>query len=311
MNPAAPFLLGIAVLGGYGLAALRRRLHARRQLHAVAERLERLGTAPGGLAVGAVPGLRGGRDLPPGLPVRLKRLLLRADYVPDGSALALLAAAALALGGALGWRIGPLVGAAGALCVLAAGPIALHVLANRRIAALREGMPFFIDGIRQVLMAGGSLQQALLRASASTAPALRRFLAPMIRRIDNGAAPGDSLVWLAERLDLAELHMFAAAVQASMRYGGRLSAVLANLATTLRERSRIERELRAATAETRVSAMLIGGLPAIAGLAMGLLNPHYADFFLGNPTGHRLLAIALGLQLAGVLAMRRLMRLDY
>lgn len=311
MNALATLLVGSTALAGFGVAGLRRRLRARRQLHAVAERLELLGSAPGGLVTEAVPGLRGGRELPAGLPARLQVLLLRADYVPDGSVLALLAAAALAVGGALGLRLGPLVGAAGALAVLAAGPIGLQMLASRRIAALRDGMPFFIDGIRQVLMAGGSLQQALLRATASTSPALRRYLAPMIRRINNGAAPGDSLVWLAERLDLAELHMFAAAVQASMRYGGRLSAVLANLAHTLRERARVERELRAATAETRVSAMLIGGLPAIAGLAMGLLNPKYAAFFLGDPTGHRLLAIALGLQLAGVLAMRRLMRVDY
>lgn len=311
MNPVAALLIGGTALVGFGAAELSRRLRTRRQLQGVAHRLQGLGRPAAGGAGAMVPGLRGGRELPVGLPARLRIMLLRADYVPDGSVLALLAAAALGAGGVLGLKLGAFVGLAAALAVAAAGPLALHLLAKRRVAALRDAMPFLIDGIRQVLMAGGSLQQALVRASASTAPELRRYLEPMIRRINNGATPGDSLVWLAERLDLVELHMFATAVQASARYGGRLSVVLANLAATLRERARVERELHAATAETRVSALLIGSMPAATGIAMGVLNPRYATFFLSDPDGHRLLAIAIGLQLVGVLAMRRLMRLEY
>ena len=78
-----------------------------------------------------------------------------------------------------------------------------------------------------------------------------------------------------------------------------------------RDRDRVTRELRAATAETRVSALLIGALPVIAFVLMSALNPRYATFFMPDPTGHRLLAVAGGLQVLGVVAIRRLLRLDY
>lgn len=296
--------LALPVFGGLGLVASAGRWRGRRQ---TAERLQQIAPRATGTT-----GLRGGaRELPTGLPAWLRTMLFRADYVPDTGAILLLVAVALVLGGMLGWRVNWLVGFAGALLALAAGPLALRVLAARRIGVLVDAMPFFIDSIRQMLMAGTSLQQALVRVSGNAEPGLHRYLQPMVRRIQNGASVGDSLAWLADRLDLAEMHMVAAAVQANIHYGGRLSTVLGNLATTLRDRARIIRELRAATAETRVSAMLLGALPVTSGVLMSIANPRYADFFLGNPTGHHLLAVALGLQLAGLLAIRRLMRLDF
>jgi tight adherence protein B len=40
-------------------------------------------------------------------------------------------------------------------------------------------------------------------------------------------------------------------------------------------------------------------------------NPAYIDFFLQDARGHRLAIIAVGLQLAGMLVMRRVMRLTF
>ncbi len=105
--------------------------------------------------------------------------------------------------------------------------------------------------------------------------------------------------------------MLAVAVQASMQYGGRLSLVLGNLAATLRDRVRVSRELKSATAEMRVSAYVVGALPIVSGIVMGVANPSYAQFFIHDPTGHELLAVAGGLQIIGIMAMRKLMRLDY
>lgn len=306
MNGAQLILLGIITLmlcGGLTVLAGGQRRRDKRQ---VADRVQQLGLR-GGMTVVRV----GGRELPSGLPNWLRVTLLRADYVPDGGAITLAVGLALLVGGVLGWQVNWIAGTGLALMLLAVGPVALRMLAARRIAVMVNAMPFFIDSVRQMLISGVSLQQALSRVTAGTDPGVRRYLRPMVRRIQNGAAVGDSLVWLADRLDMAEMHMFAAAVQANLRYGGRLSTVLGNLANTLRDRERVTRELRAATAETRVSALLLGSLPVVAFALMSMLNPKYATFFFTDPTGHRLLAIAGGLQVIGVVAIRRLLRLDF
>jgi len=105
--------------------------------------------------------------------------------------------------------------------------------------------------------------------------------------------------------------MFALAVQANIHYGGRLSNVLISLSQALRDRARVTRELRAATAETRVGSMVIGSLPVAAAILMTLLNPTYLPFFRDTADGHELLMVAIGLQVTGVLVMRRLLRLDF
>jgi tight adherence protein B len=306
VNGAQLLLLGCVTLSLCGALVVASGGQRRRDRRQVADRVAQLGPRGGATAVRVA-----GRELPGRLPGWLRVTLLRADYVPDGGTITLAVGAALLLGGVLGWQVNWVAGFGLALLLLAAGPVALRLMAARRIAVMVSGMPFFIDSVRQMLISGVSLQQALGRITAGAEPGMRRYLQPMARRMQNGAAVGDSLVWLADRLDLAEMHMFAAAVQANLRYGGRLSNVLGNLANTLRDRERVTRELRAATAETRVSAWLIGALPAVAFALMCMLNPKYATFFFTDPTGHRLLAVALGLQILGVVAIRRLLRLDY
>jgi len=245
------------------------------------------------------------------LPAWLKVTMARADFVPSTASMVKWAGGAVVVALLLTWRLDWVAGIGGLLLGLAAGPVWLRVLAKRRINKLVEGLPFLFDAIRQMMMAGGSLQQALLRATENADFAMRRYLDPVMRRMQNGASIGDSLTWQAERLNLAELHMLAVAVQASMQYGGRLSLVLANLSATLRDRTRVARELRSATAEMRVSAYVVGALPVASGIVMSLANPSYATFFLHDPTGHTLLAVAIGMQLIGVMAMRHLMRMDY
>ena len=134
---------------------------------------------------------------------------------------------------------------------------------------------FFLEYLiaRKMLATGNSVQQALTRRDRENAnPHMQRYLEPMIRRMQNGAAVGDSSTWLAERLDVLELHMFATAIQTNIRYGGRLSAaVLANLITVLRDRrARRPAELKAATSETRMSALILGALP------IARRRPHHA-----------------------------------
>jgi tight adherence protein B len=245
------------------------------------------------------------------LPSWLQTTMARADFVPDVHNLLALSGATLATALLLAWRLDWIAAIGGPLLMIAIVLLTLRVMAARRINKLIEGLPFFFDAIRQMMTAGGSLQQALIRANDNADFCMRRYMDPVMRRVQNGASVADSLAWQAGRLNVAELHMFAIAVQASMQYGGRLSVVLANLTATLRDRTRVTRELRAATAEMRVSAYVIGALPMASGLVIGLMNPRYVTFFIHDPIGHELLGVAVGMQVIGVLAMRHLMRLDY
>jgi len=300
-------LLGIlALFVMAGLSLLSGRAQRRRQQQ-VQARLQALRDAlPAGETVA-------GRVVT--APARMPRLvrlwLARADVALSPR---LLTAAGLLLAGivaGLAWLFGPIAAAAVAAAVPACGLYILANLARRRLDAFIVGLPMFLDAVRQLLMVGNSTQQALLKAAENASPALQLYLQPMIRRINNGAPIPEAVSWLANRLDVPELYMLGTAIETNFRFGGRLSAVLANLVQILRDRARVGRELKAATAEIRFSAIILGMMPLVAVVMIGLARPSYVMFFFEAEQGPRLAAIAVGLQLLGILVMRRIMRLEF
>lgn len=245
------------------------------------------------------------------MPDFLERNLARADVTIGarffiGYGVALLIGVVLTTwwAGALGFVLALLIG--GALPLLW-----IKHLADRRMAQFVEVLPHYLDSIRQLLMVGNSFQQALTKATNDSGEAVRRFLDPAVRRIANGASVTDALDAVAERIDLTELHMVVAAVRTNQRTGGSIAPMLVALATLLRDRARVVRELKAASAETRLSATVLCGLPPLAFLLISAINYDYMRYMWETGGGRRLLLIGLGFQTVGVLVMRRLMRLQF
>ncbi|OWJ62004.1 type II secretion system F family protein [Inquilinus limosus] len=304
-------VLALFVMAGISLVAGRRQ---RRQQQQVQARLELLRSAvPDGVVETAGGRPAGARPVPAGQggPRFLRLWLNRADIVLRPDRLVLAAILVIAATVAVAWLVSPIAAAAVPVLAVGAAVYALHALATRRINAFLLGLPFFLDALRQLLMVGNSMQQGLLKAAENTSPAMQRYLQPMIRRINNGAPIPEAVSWLAGRLEVPELFMLATATEVNFRYGGRMSAVLANLVQILRERTRVERELKAATAEIRFSAIVLGLMPSVVLVMISVIKPAYIMFFIHAEQGPRLALIAVGLQLFGVLVMRRIMRLEF
>jgi tight adherence protein B len=307
MNGLGFLLLGVValfVLAGISLLAGRTQRHQRKQ---VLERLDELrGETPAELAGPNrfVAGAQGGPDF-------LQLWLTRADITVPPQILVVMAGAVIAAVAVAVWLAGIIAGAATLVVLVLAGVYGLWRLASRRLGAFIEGLPYFLDALRQLLVVGNSVQQGLLKAADNAGPGMQRYLGPLIRRINNGASIPESIQWLAQRLEVPELHMLATAVETNFRYGGRMSVVLANLIQILRSRSRVERELKAATAEIRFGAIVLGLMPLTAAGLIGLIQPSYMMFFVNTEQGHRLAAIAVGLQIIGTVVMRRIMRLEF
>ncbi|NML90862.1 pilus assembly protein TadB [Sphingobium sp. TB-6] len=212
------------------------------------------------------------------------------------------------------------------VALLAAGPVAAVAVivgvplgllawvrrrAQRRVEALIEALPYYIDAVRQMQAVGNSLAQALERALADAPAIVQAYIAPVARRLELGAPVADAMQMLAERLRVPEISMLAAAIRTNMRYGGSISAVLLNLANILRERIRIKRELKAAISEAKISGRVLIVMPLVAMALLVAMNPSYIDFFVNDPRGHRLAIVAVVLQGMGMLVMRRVMRLAF
>lgn len=208
-----------------------------------------------------------------------------------------------------------LFGPAAALVLVVGLPLAalswLQGRARKRIDALTEALPLYLDGVRQLQAVGNSLSQALARALADAPDAVRSYFAPVGRRLAMGAPVAETLQQLADRLQVPEVSMIAAAIRTNLRYGGSIATVFSNLANILRERVRIRRELQAATSEAKVSARVLIAMPLLAMTLLVAMNRAYIEFFFDDPRGRTMALVAIVLEVLGIAIIRRMLRLAF
>jgi len=245
------------------------------------------------------------------VPRWLQALLAQANLDPCYRGVVGVVAGDIALSIAASWFGGYFIGA---LCgaMLVGGELAiLRTLAARRLATFMADLPVFLDKVVQLVKIGKSLRQALERANDASPPVIKAYLAPALRRIANGAPVDEALRGLAARLDIIEFHMLVLTLEANLVYGGRLAGSIGFLVQILRDKQRIDRELRASTSEGRATAWLTGLLPLAVAAFEWVRSPEFAAYFFTTSQGHVMLTIALGLEWLGVLLLNRILKVSY
>jgi tight adherence protein B len=186
-------------------------------------------------------------------------------------------------------------------------------LARRRDDRLRlaeEQLPAALDLLASALRAGLGVQAALEAAARETPPPLGDELRRLLGEIRLGTPFAQAADALTERLPGREVRALVVALEVQRETGGPLAGVLETVAETLRARARLRGQVQALTAEVRLSALVLGLLPAALLVVLWLLSPGYIRPFVEAPAGQLLLLGAAGLQGLGFLLMRRLGEID-
>jgi len=110
---------------------------------------------------------------------------------------------------------------------------------------------------------------------------------------------------------LLDARFFVTAVLTQREAGGNLAEVLDNLATVIRERFRVKRQVRVITAHARITGWVLAVLPVALALVLTLLSPQHMSLLWTDPTGIRMVAVALTLQVVGTLIIRKLVDVEY
>ena len=132
----------------------------------------------------------------------------------------------------------------------------------------------------------------------------------VIGQTNIGISVYDALDTLSKRMPSNETLMMARAIRIQSQTGGDLGKILEHLAATIKERRRIQRKIRALTAEGRASAGILSGLPPFLGGFISLTEPSmgHALFFTGP--GHVALGIVCVLEGLGVFFLMRMLKVE-
>jgi len=202
---------------------------------------------------------------------------------------------------------------AAALTALAAAAVPHQIVAclrRRRIRRFEAQLPDFIQMLAGALRAGAGLHSALRQLAPQSPDPLAQELGLMLQQQRMGMPWDAALAGLRERMQGEGAALMVSALSIAARSGGALAQTLEGVSATLRARLRTEGRIDALTSQGRLQAWLMSGMPAALGLALYLLDPQAMNPLWTTPEGWAVLALLLVLQVAGIMLVRRIARIE-
>ena len=203
--------------------------------------------------------------------------------------------------------IGLLAGAAASTLPL----LVVRYRAQRRMALFEEQFPDAIDLLARALRAGHAVTTALQMAGEELPDPVGAEFKRLFEEQNFGMSLPDAFRAFAERVQLLDARFFATAVLTQRETGGNLSEVFDNLSAVIRERFKVKRQVRVLSAHGRITGLVLAILPiAVAGILL-FISPAHIHLLVEDPIGIDMIWIGVVLQIVGVLAIRRIVNVEY
>ncbi len=241
----------------------------------------------------------------------LRRLLARADLRVPVGVIVLGAVWCGVLAALFLWHKGlplPLAVIGGSLGALAPF-LYVQLRVRRRLRKFLEQMPDGLDTIAQALQAGLGLSHAELFLAKDAPEPMRGEFSVFLREMNLGLPLREAIDNFEKRMPLHEVRLFSTAVVLQRDVGGNLSVVLSKLADVIRDRFRIEREIRSLTAQNRFAAWVVSSLPVVLSITMYTINPKLMSPAFHHPVGQLMLGMAAVLWMTGVVVFWKMLRI--
>jgi tight adherence protein B len=220
------------------------------------------------------------------------RDLARADVKLTVAEFFLVKLAAAALGVAIGLYLGRASGTAmiaaaivGAVVLSFVPNFYVSFMAKKRLAAFNNLLGDTISMMSNALRGGYSFLMTLDMVAKEAPYPVNVEFRRVVQEVGLGRSTEEALSNLQRRVPSEDLDLLITAVNIQMEVGGNLAQILDTIGHTIRERVRIKGEINTLTAQGRISAWVITGLPIGLAIFISVVNPDYMApiFSFGMP----------------------------
>jgi tight adherence protein B len=186
----------------------------------------------------------------------------------------------------------------------------VKLLDMREISRFDDQMIDVTFAFKNSLKAGMTLQQSMQMISNEfTAPASEQFRI-VLREIQVGASVEEGLHHLEERMPNNELKMMVNAIEILRQTGGNMVETFATLSETLKNRKRVEGKIKSLTAQGRIQALMLCGMPFAMMLILYFLSRSYIMPLFNHPLGWITLTIVVILVATGWMLIKKLITIE-
>ena len=179
-----------------------------------------------------------------------------------------------------------------------------------RIRKFEEQFPEALDMLSRAMRAGHAFQTALGTAGEELAEPVGAELKKVFDQQNFGLPLNDALRELAERIPLVDVKFFVTAIAIQRESGGNLAEILDNLAHVVRERFKVQRQVRTHTAHGRFTGFVLLALPAGLAVALSFIAPDQMNLLFTEPMGRMMIGVAIVMQTVGFFWIRKVIKIE-
>jgi tight adherence protein B len=174
-------------------------------------------------------------------------------------------------------------------------------------AQLGDAINLMVNGLR----AGYSVLQAMEAVARELPPPISVEFDRVVKEQQLGLSLEQALQNMLRRVRSDDLEMLVTAILIHREVGGNLAEILDTISFTIRERVRIQGEIRALTAQQTLSGYVLMFLPIALGLILFGINRNYMlNFFTSGILGYLMISCTLVMMLIGYFVIRRIVRIE-
>jgi len=181
---------------------------------------------------------------------------------------------------------------------------------QKRFEKIEELFPEAIDTLARAVRAGHAFTTALEMISNETSEPLASEFRKLYEEQKFGMPVRDALMNLTERVPLVDVKFFVTAVMLQRETGGNLAEILDNLSYVIRERFKIQRQVRVHTAQGRLTMALLMAMPPAVVAILAVFSPEFVHPLFYDPIGHSLLVVSIALQTIGYFVIRKIIKIQ-
>jgi tight adherence protein B len=200
--------------------------------------------------------------------------------------------------------------ATGGLFGLYAPVLVMQQKQGQRRRSLESQIPDALTLIASSMRSGYSFLRAMkLVVDELPAPMSEEF-GRVLGEVELGVSTQTALERMVTRVRSRDLELVIIAITIQMQVGGNLAEILDTIAETIRERIRIQGEIKSLTAEGKLSGIILFLLPLGLALMLQMRDPKYFKALLEAPQGPMIIGGAIVLQLLGGFVIKKMVTLD-
>ena len=195
------------------------------------------------------------------------------------------------------------------IALLTVPSLIVDIKRRRRLKRFMNHFPEALEMFARSLRAGHSFTGAIQLVAQEMPDPIGPEFSKVFEEQNLGIPLRQALIGMTDRVDILDVKFFVTAILIQRETGGNLAEIIDKIAYVIRERFRVQGQLKVFTAQARITGTILALLPVGMAVLLGMINPEYMRPLWVEKAGKIMIAVAVTLQILGFLAIRKIIRI--